>query len=41
LSVADWFAEHADDFAKGPSLAQRAAGALVRARYRDRILGSG
>lgn len=41
MSVAQWFAEHADDFAKGPSLAQRAAGALVRARYKDRILGSG
>jgi hypothetical protein len=41
MSVAQWFAEHADDFAKGPSLAQRAASALVKARYKDRILGSG
>jgi hypothetical protein len=41
MSVAQWFVEHADDFAKGPSLAQRAAGALVKARYKDRILGSG
>ncbi len=41
LSVAEWFEAHADNFGKGPSLAQRAAGALVKARYRDRILGAG
>lgn len=41
LSVGQWFAEHADDFSKSPSLAQRAASAVVKARYRDRIMGSG
>ncbi|MFN8184964.1 MAG: hypothetical protein U0R23_11125 [Candidatus Nanopelagicales bacterium] len=41
LSVAEWFEAHSDDFGKGPSLAQRAASALVKARYRDRILGAG
>jgi hypothetical protein len=41
ISVGQWFAEHADDFSKSPSLAQRAASAVVKARYRDRIMGSG
>jgi hypothetical protein len=41
LSVSEWFEAHADTFGKGPSLAQRAASALVKARYRDRILGAG
>ena len=41
MSVANGSPKALDDFAKGPSLAQRAAGALVKARYKDRILGSG
>ncbi|MCU0277351.1 MAG: hypothetical protein MUE31_00510 [Candidatus Nanopelagicales bacterium] len=41
ISVREWFADHADDFSKSPSLAQRAASAVVKARYRDRIMGSG
>lgn len=38
MSVARWFARHADRFPRRTSIAQRAAGAVVKARYRDRII---
>lgn len=37
-SVAQWFARHSDRFPRRASLGQRAAGAVVKARYRDRLI---
>jgi uncharacterized protein YbjT (DUF2867 family) len=39
MSVREWFEAHRDDF-KPPSLAQKAAAKLVRARYRGHIMGT-
>lgn len=38
VSVTQWFARHTDQFPRSTSLTQRAASAMVRARYRDRII---
>lgn len=38
MTVGDWFAAHRDDFPRSQTLAQRTAGRLVRARYRNRVL---
>lgn len=38
ISVQEWFEKHREDYGKGPSLAQRAAAKIVKARYRSRVL---
>lgn len=38
ISVAQWFAEHREDFPKGQSFAQKAAARLVKAKYRNHVM---
>lgn len=38
MSVGAWFAHHRADYPKSQSFASKAAGKLVRARYRDKIM---